>query len=107
MSAPARIQRRGEPVVVLLARAHAAGVAVSRTRKGALVLDVPSHAANLAAALRARETQVLALFTWRSALVAEPAPCLLCALPALLRDPAERSAVHKVCVDALLDPSAS
>jgi hypothetical protein len=99
--------RGAEPVVALLGRAHAAGVAVSRTGKGSLVLEVPPHAADLAAALRTRERAVLALFTWRSAVVAEqPAPCLLCARPALLRDPAERRPAHKVCVDALLQISA-
>jgi hypothetical protein len=88
--------------VALLARARAAGIAVVRTGKGALALDVPPHAADLAGLLRAREAQVLALFNWRSAVVAEPAPCLLCARPVLLRDPAERRPAHKVCVDVLL-----
>lgn len=104
MSAPARAKRRGEPIVITLARAHAAGVAVSRTGKGTLVIDAASgaSAADLAALVRAREQQVLALFDWRRAIVADPESCLLCARPALLRDPAEHCAAHKVCVDVLL-----
>ena len=97
-----------EPATLLLRRARAAGVTVFRTPnpKGALALDIPPDAAALAAELREREQQLSALFDWRHAPVAKPAPCLLCHRPALLRDPAEQLPAHKVCVDQLLDGSA-
>jgi hypothetical protein len=92
----------GEPLVLLLARARAAGVALTRPGKGTLDFQAPDGAAELAALLRKREPGLLASFDWRGAGVAEPAPCLLCGRPALLRDPAERAPAHKMCVDALL-----
>jgi hypothetical protein len=91
-----------EPVILLLQRARAVGVTVGRTGRGALVLDIPPRAAGLAAALHACEPQLLALFDWRRAPVAQRAPCLLCRRPALLRDPADHRPAHKVCVDDLL-----
>jgi hypothetical protein len=91
-----------EPVILLLQRARAARVTVGRTARGALTLDIPPQAANLAPTLHAREPQLLALFDWHRAPVAQPAPCLLCRRPALLRDPVDHRPAHKVCVDALL-----
>jgi hypothetical protein len=91
-----------EPVILLIRRARRAGVTVSRTAKGAVAFDIPAGAAELAAELREREQQVAALFDWRHATVAQPAPCLLCARPALLRDPADQLPAHKVCADRLL-----
>lgn len=91
-----------EPITLLLRRARAAGVTISRTPKGAVVLDIPPATAGLAAELREREQQFTALFDWRRAPVARPAPCLLCTRPALLRDPVDHSPAHKVCVDLLL-----
>lgn len=91
-----------EPIALLLRRARAAGVTISRTAKGAVALDIPRNAAALGVQLRGREQQIAALFDWRHALVGQPAPCLLCASPALLRDPAEGQPAHKVCVDRLL-----
>ena len=92
-----------EPIILLLRRARAAGVTVSRTAKGAVVLDIPPAAGGVAVELREREQQVAALFDWRRAPVTRPAPCLLCDRPALLRDPADHSPAHKVCVDQLLE----
>lgn len=97
--------RSAEPVVLLLRRARAARVTVTRTPRGALALDIPPDVDTLAPALRACEAHLLALFNWHSAPVAAPAPCLLCNAPALLRDPAEHRPAHKVCVDALLRPA--
>jgi hypothetical protein len=96
-----------EPLVLTLRRARAAGITVSRTPKGALALDMPSDADALGAELRGREQDLLALFDWRRADLARPAPCLLCSRPALLREPAEAQPAHKVCVDQLLNVSAS
>ena len=98
--------RHGEPAVLLLRRARAAGVTVSRTPKGALSLESPPTVDALAATLRECEQDLLALFDWRRAHLARPAPCLLCERPALLRDPAEQQPAHKVCVDQLLHRSA-
>ena len=91
-----------EPVTLLLRRARAAGVTISRTAKGTVALDIPHSAAALTAELREREQHLAALFDWRHAPVTQPAPCLLCGRPALLRDPADHSPAHKVCVDQLL-----
>jgi hypothetical protein len=91
-----------EPVVILARRAHAAGVIISRAPKGPLTLDIPPGADAIAADLHRCEQHLAALFDWRNAPVADPAPCLLCTRPALLRDPAERQPAHKVCVDTLL-----
>jgi len=95
-----------EPATLLLRRARSAGVTISRTPKGALALDIPPSATALTAELHEREQQLAALFDWRRAPVTNPAPCLLCHRPALLRDPAEQLPAHKVCVDLLLHSSA-
>ena len=91
-----------EPLILTLQRARAAGVTISRTAKNVVTLDIPPDATEPAAALHGREQQISALFDWRQAPVTKPAPCLLCTRPALLRDPAEHTPAHKVCVDALL-----
>lgn len=92
-------------VTALVAEACAVGVQIGYTADGALTLRAPKIAAPLARALRARETEVLKLFDWTHARVAEAAPCALCHRPAILRDPAESRPCHKVCVDALIRPS--
>ncbi|HTJ70250.1 MAG TPA: hypothetical protein VL551_22120 [Actinospica sp.] len=91
-----------EPTTLLLRRARDAGVSISRTPKGALALEIPPDAETLAATLREREQHLTALFDWRQAPVTQPAPCLLCQRPAMLRDPADHLPAHKVCVDELL-----
>lgn len=78
-----------EPTTLLLRRARDAGVSISRTPKGALALEIPPDAETLAATLCEREQHLTALFDWRQAPVAQPAPCLLCQRPAMLRDPAD------------------
>lgn len=88
--------------MLLLHRARAAGVTLTRTPRGTLALEIPPEADPLAPALHAAEAHLLALFDWRRAPVAGPLPCLICRRPALLRDPAEHRPAHKVCVDVLL-----
>lgn len=37
---------------------------------------------------------------WRTARIGEPAPCVVCGRPALLRHPVTGRPHHKVCADA-------
>jgi len=94
-------------LVNLVAQGHRAGVQIGRAPDGSLLLRAPKPAAPLARQLRAREAEVLQLWDWRPAPVAEPAPCLLCGRPAILRDPVEHRPCHKVCIDPLLRPASA
>lgn len=89
-------------LVILLSQARELGVTVSRRHDGSLAIQTPAAADTLARALRARDAEVLRLFDWRRAGVDAAAPCVLCGGAALLRDPAEGRACHKVCADVLL-----
>lgn len=96
------------PILDLINRARTAGVLVGRGADGTLTLRAPEAAAPLAKQLRQRQADVLALFDWRRARVADdPQPCLLCHRPAILRDPVEHRPAHKVCVDRLIRPAAA
>jgi hypothetical protein len=88
--------------VLLLRRAREAEVIVARSVRGTLALDIAPEADTFAPALLACESHLLALFDWRRAPGAGPAPYPLCHAPALPRDPAEHRPAHQVCVDALL-----
>lgn len=90
------------PIIALLAEACAAQVEISRDARGALLLRAPQDAVTLGRRLRVREADVLRLFDWTQAVLDDPAPCVLCHRPAMLRDPVERRPCHKVCVDRLL-----
>lgn len=89
-------------LVIRLSEARAAGIDVGRTAYGALTLRAPREAVPLATALRLREADVLALYDWTRAVVADAQPCLLCSRPALLRDPVDHQPCHKICVDVLI-----
>lgn len=39
------------------------------------------------------------LLDWRHASVGDPAPCVLCSRPALMRDPDTGRPTHKVCAE--------
>lgn len=39
---------------------------------------------------------------WRHAIVGDPAPCVLCRRPALMRDPDTKQPKHKVCAESAL-----
>jgi hypothetical protein len=95
------------PLVRLVADAAEAGVVIARGEHGSLTLRAPRESIALAKQLRARDIAVLGLYDWRHAAVAEPKPCLLCRLPAILRDPVEHRPAHKVCVDLLIRPAPS
>lgn len=94
-------------ITSLISQACAVGVQIGHAADGELTLRAPKIAGPLARALRAREFEVLQLFNWTHARVAEPAPCVLCRRPAILRDPVENRPCHKVCVDALIRPTRS
>ncbi|GAA3037103.1 hypothetical protein [Streptomyces glomeratus] len=42
------------------------------------------------------------LLDWRHAQVGDPAPCVLCRSPALMRDPDTNQPKHKVCAEQAL-----
>lgn len=94
------------PLVALLVQARTLDITFGLRADGGLRIDTPKSAATFARALRARDADVLALFDWRRARVADdPQPCLICHRPAILRDPAEHRPAHKMCVDRLIRPS--
>lgn len=39
---------------------------------------------------------------WRHAKIGDPAPCVLCGRPALMRDPDTQQPKHKVCAEEAL-----
>lgn len=43
-----------------------------------------------------------ALLDWRHAKVGDPAPCVICRRPALMRDPDTQQPKHKVCAEQAL-----
>lgn len=102
-----------DTLITLLGRARAAGIALSRHPDGGLRIQAPATAAPIAKALRARQDDVLPLLgalqqnpvvlNWRDAWLADdPAPCVICRRPALLRDPHDNRPMHKVCAEQLL-----
>lgn len=91
-----------EPFVRAIARAVDRGVEFARKSDGELYIAAPPDAVHLGRGLRVRAEDILKLYDWRSAGVADPRPCALCREPAILRDPVENRPCHKVCVDALL-----
>ncbi|WP_159061199.1 hypothetical protein [Streptomyces europaeiscabiei] len=42
------------------------------------------------------------LLDWRHATVGDPAPCVICRRPALMRDPDTHQPKHKVCAEQAL-----
>lgn len=92
------------PTVILLQRARRAGIRLGRRTGGGLAIHTTAASDTLARAVRARDAEVLRLADWHHATVAaQPAPCVLCARAAILRDPVDGVPCHKVCVDELLD----
>jgi hypothetical protein len=92
------------PLVLLVQQAHQIGVTVARRRDGTLGIRTTAAADAVARALRARDAEVLRLYDWSRATVADGAPCLLCGKSAMLRDPVDGRPCHKTCVDVLLKP---
>lgn len=90
------------PLVLLVQQAHQIGVRVERRRDGSLGIRTGAAADTVARALRARDVEVLRLFDWTGAQLGDPAPCLLCGGPAMLRDPVDGRPCHKVCADRLI-----
>lgn len=104
------------PIAALVAEAKTAGVQIGHGDSGALTLRAPKSAAPLALALRAREAEVTAYlrrgatfdpYAWQRAKVADPAPCVHCGQPAILRHPDTGLPCHKVCDDASHGPTTS
>ena len=100
-------------LITLLARARTAGIKLSRHPDGGLRIQAPATAAPIAKTLRARQADVLPLLgalgldpvvlNWRDAWLADdPAPCVICRRPALLRDPYDNRPMHKTCAERLL-----
>lgn len=90
------------PLVALLVQARTLDITFGVRADGSLRIDTPKSAASFARALRARDADVLALFDWRRAGTGDPAPCLICRRPAILRDPVEHRPAHKTCVDRII-----
>ena len=104
------------PIAALVAEAKTAGVQIGHDVNGTLTLRATKSAAPLARELRARETEVIAYlrwgatfdpYAWQHAKVADPAPCVLCGQPAILRHPDTGLPCHKVCDDASHGPTTS
>ncbi|MBB6001342.1 hypothetical protein HNR25_005173 [Streptomonospora salina] len=95
-------------VVVLLARAKAAGLTL-RALDGRLRIAGPRRHGDLGQALLERKETVLEILPtylgerpgldWCHGGVGELAPCLLCGRPSLVRDPYEYVPMHKLCAD--------
>ena len=100
--------RVSAPLVVLLGRARTAGLHISAT-DGRLHITGPREHGALARALLARKPDVLTLvdayngpprlLDWQAAAVRDPAPCVLCGRPALLRDPYDGVPMHRTCAE--------
>lgn len=92
------------PLVLIVQQAHQIGIRFERRRDGSLGIRTNAAADTVARALRARDAEVLRLFEWRNASVADAASCLLCSKPTILREPVDSRPCHKICCDALLHP---
>jgi len=90
------------PLMLLVQQAREVGIGIARRPDGTLAIRTTAATDSVARALRARDQDVLRLYDWTRAGAADPAPCLLCGRPALLRDPVDGRPCHKVCADAIL-----
>ncbi|MFI1148712.1 hypothetical protein [Streptomyces sp. NPDC020817] len=50
-------------------------------------------------------THIPQFLDWRHARIGDPAPCVICRRPALMRDPGTQQPKHKVCAERALAES--